>query len=96
MMAGMTASPQLTSSEEGRELLYLIERDPATAFEIGPPDSMLSEFAAVGDLAACAGTVDRLVGAGADRVVLVPNAAGYRSTSAMLQQIRTAAELVRV
>jgi alkanesulfonate monooxygenase SsuD/methylene tetrahydromethanopterin reductase-like flavin-dependent oxidoreductase (luciferase family) len=96
MMAGMTASPQLTSSEEGRELLDLIERDPSTAFEIGPPDSILGGFAAVGDLADCAATVDRLVGAGADRVVLVPNAAGYRSTSAMLQQIRTASELVGV
>ena len=37
--------------------------------------------------------IDRLLAAGADRVVLVPNPAGFRSTTSMVEQMRTVAPL---
>jgi hypothetical protein len=37
--------------------------------------------------------VRRLLGAGADRIILVPNPAGFRSTAEMVHQIRSAAPI---
>ena len=59
-----------------------------------PPD-VLEHFMAIGDTAACATRIERLISAGADRVVLVPNPAGQRSAAGMLEQIRRAAPLAR-
>jgi alkanesulfonate monooxygenase SsuD/methylene tetrahydromethanopterin reductase-like flavin-dependent oxidoreductase (luciferase family) len=95
MMAGMAGSPQLTASITGIELSALLEREEHEGPTPGLPDAIVGEFMAVGDTASCAATVDRLLLAGADRVVLVPNPAGYRSTSAMVEQMRTASALVR-
>lgn len=56
---------------------------------------MFDEFVAAGDTSRCRAMIDRLLKAGADRVVLVPNPAGFRSTASMVEQIRTAAALTR-
>ena len=58
------------------------------------PLSLLRQFAAVGSADDCAATVARLLEAGADRVVLVPNPAGYRSTPEMIEQIVAAQVLL--
>lgn len=77
-----------------QELLRLIEADHDAFQTEGPPESLLKEFVATGDLASCRLTIERLLEAGADQVVLVPNAAAYRSTAAMLEQMRLAAALI--
>ena len=93
MLAGMAGSPQFEESPAGVELSTLIERRGRSTFEQGPPHELLGEFVAAGDMASCAATVDRLLEAGADRVVLVPNPAGYRSTQCMVDQIQGASAL---
>ena len=95
MLAGMVGSPQLEASPRGIELSALIKRKEQGVPAEGLPDSLLEEFMATGDTASCAAAVDRLLQAGADRVVLVPNPAGYCSTPAMVEQMRTASGLVR-
>ena len=57
------------------------------------PDEVLDRFVTFGDLAACESMVGRLFDAGADRVVLVPNPEGVRSTEAMVEQMRRAASV---
>ena len=94
MLSSMVESPQLKMSEEGQKLLRLIEADHDRLRAEGPPEPLLGEFVAAGDPASCRLTIERLFEAGADQVVLVPNPAGYRSTAAMLEQIRMAAVLV--
>ena len=59
------------------------------------PDELLDEFMAAGTSADCRRYVERLLDAGADRVVLVPNPAGQRSTRGMLEQIRRGGEPAR-
>jgi alkanesulfonate monooxygenase SsuD/methylene tetrahydromethanopterin reductase-like flavin-dependent oxidoreductase (luciferase family) len=86
MLAAMAGSTQLKAS--GVDLSALDQRG-------GLPDELMGEFMATGDMTSCAATVDRLLEAGADRVVLVPNPAGYRSTLAMVGQMRTVSVLVR-
>ena len=90
MLAGMRGSPQLKASPAGVELSTSIERREPDFSAEGPPPKLLSEFVAVGDIASCAITIDRLFAAGADRVVLVPNPAGYRSTQSMVEQMQSA------
>jgi alkanesulfonate monooxygenase SsuD/methylene tetrahydromethanopterin reductase-like flavin-dependent oxidoreductase (luciferase family) len=92
MMVSMSGSPQVVNSTVGSELADLIERTEPD--DVVVPDAMLSEFVAAGDPASCRATVDGLLAAGADRVVLVPNPAGFRSTEDMVEQIRIAAQLV--
>lgn len=94
MLAAMAKSPQLKMSGEGQKLLRAIEADRDGVQTEGPPDSLVGEFVAAGDAASCTATVERLLEAGADQVVLVPNPAGYRTTAAMLEQMRMAAALV--
>ena len=95
MLAGMVGSSQLEASPAGLELsAHLARTEPNSATQ-GLPDELLGEFMAAGSTASCAATVDRLMESGADRVVLVPNPAGYRSTSCMVAQMRTASSLVR-
>jgi alkanesulfonate monooxygenase SsuD/methylene tetrahydromethanopterin reductase-like flavin-dependent oxidoreductase (luciferase family) len=92
MLAGMVDAPQLTVSSEGEELRALLTGEPDAAPSV--PPSLLGQFVACGDVADCAATVDRLLEAGADRVVLVPNPAGYRSTAAMVEQLQLASAIV--
>lgn len=95
MLAGMAGSPQLEKSAAGTELSALIERKGPSTLAESPPDQLLSEFVAAGNMASCAATIDRLLEAGADRVVLVPNPAGYRSTESMVEQMQSASALAR-
>jgi alkanesulfonate monooxygenase SsuD/methylene tetrahydromethanopterin reductase-like flavin-dependent oxidoreductase (luciferase family) len=95
MLAGMAASPQLKASTQGVELSALIAREGKGVSTAALPDALLGEFVAAGDPTTCAATVHRLFEAGADRVVLVPNPAGFRSTAAMVDQMRTASALLR-
>ena len=50
---------------------------------------------AAGSVVDCARYAERLLDAGADRVVLVPNPAGQRSLDEMVEQIRRGAEVLR-
>ena len=81
-------------SPEGEELSRLVE--PLGGEDLGKkiPLSLLRQVAAVGSADDCAATVARLLEAGADRVVLVPNPAGYRSTAEMIEQIVAAQVLL--
>jgi alkanesulfonate monooxygenase SsuD/methylene tetrahydromethanopterin reductase-like flavin-dependent oxidoreductase (luciferase family) len=92
MLAAMTESPQLVSSEEGRELAAIVARQSPP--EAGIPRSLLAKFMAVGDGASCAATIAALLEAGADRVALVPNPAGVRTVAEMMEQMRRASVLV--
>jgi alkanesulfonate monooxygenase SsuD/methylene tetrahydromethanopterin reductase-like flavin-dependent oxidoreductase (luciferase family) len=94
MLSSMAGSPQVTESAEGTSILELLEQHEEELLADGLPDGLLSEFVAAGDPESCAATIERLVEAGADRVVLVPNPAGYRTTSSMVEQIQTAAKLL--
>ena len=58
------------------------------------PDEVVDEFIAAGTIADGARHVERLLDAGAERVVLVPNPDGRRSHEDMLQQIRRGANLL--
>jgi len=89
MLAAMAGSKPMLASEAGRELTALVESNGREAIG-GTP---LDEFGAVGSTADCAGRIAELLDAGAERVVLVPNPAGMRSTPEMLEQIRAAAAL---
>ncbi|MCP4305381.1 MAG: LLM class flavin-dependent oxidoreductase [bacterium] len=89
MLNAMAESPQVKLSDGGRQLLTHLERGDQIAAA-----SLLGEFAAAGDHTDCATTIGRLLDAGADRIVLVPNPAGFRSTPQMLEQIQAGASLI--
>lgn len=93
MLAGMAGSAQAANSSQPGELIALKER-AGQEETVRVPDSLLSEFVAAGDTVACNATIRGLLEAGADRVVLVPNPAGFRSTEDMVEQIRIGAQLV--
>ena len=57
-------------------------------------DEVIGEFMAAGSVADCHSYVERLLDAGTDRVVLVPNPAGQRSLEGMSEQIRRGANLL--
>ena len=92
-LAAMTEKPQLELSPARDDLLAAIERARQAPSNRSLPSELLREFMAVGDAASCRSAVDQLLDAGADRVVLVPNPAGRRSTAAMVEQMRAAATL---
>lgn len=94
MLAGMVESPQARASGMRHALAGLPHLDQSQAGG-RLPASVLDEFVAAGDTETCGNMVDRLLEAGADRVVLVPNPAGLRSTESMVEQIRIAARLAR-
>lgn len=83
--------PETVATEAGRRL------DAAIGVAgTGPlPDDVIGDFMAAGTAADCRAYVEWLLDAGADRVVLVPNPAGQRSTDAMVEQIRRGAALLR-
>ena len=92
-LANLATSPHIKQSAGGVELLEYLGRADPTAGAVDLPASILGEFVAAGDATSCAATVDRLLEAGADRVILVPNPAGFRSTAAMVEQMRIASKL---
>lgn len=93
MLTQMAGSAQFTTSPEGAELAAFLEaRETEEPADI--PADLLSRFVAAGDSAGCAATIRDLLDAGAHRVVLVPNPAGFCTTAAMVDQIRAAAGLI--
>ena len=89
LLAGMTGSAQVKASGIEPSALEQLEKVGVLSEEL------MGEFVATGDLSSCAATVDRLLEAGADRVILVPNPAGLRSTPDMVAQMRIASALAR-
>ncbi len=82
--------PQTLATDSGRRL-------DAAIRDVGDgvlPDEVIGDFLAAGTAADCRAHVQRLLEAGADRVVLVPNPAGQRSLDEMVEQIRRGAALL--
>jgi alkanesulfonate monooxygenase SsuD/methylene tetrahydromethanopterin reductase-like flavin-dependent oxidoreductase (luciferase family) len=92
-LAAMTEMPQLKVSPARADILAAIEQVQHNTSGRGLPIHLLQEFLAVGAATSCHATVNELLDAGADRVVLVPNPAGLRSTAAMLEQMQAATML---
>lgn len=80
MVAGMRSSPLMEPTVTG----------------VAMPDRELTGFVASGSPEQCATTIEALLGAGADRVVLVPNPAGRISFAEMVEQMRLAAPLASI
>jgi alkanesulfonate monooxygenase SsuD/methylene tetrahydromethanopterin reductase-like flavin-dependent oxidoreductase (luciferase family) len=89
-LAAQAGLPQTAATEVGQRL------DAALRARADPllPDDVIGEFMAAGGAAECGAFVERLLDAGADRVVLVPNPAGQRTFDGMLEQIRRGANLL--
>jgi alkanesulfonate monooxygenase SsuD/methylene tetrahydromethanopterin reductase-like flavin-dependent oxidoreductase (luciferase family) len=94
MLTSLARSKSVQSSPEGEELSRLVGAVGGDDLGEKIPLGLLRQFAAVGSLDDCAATVARLLEAGADRVVLVPNPAGYRSTAEMIEQMAVAQALL--
>lgn len=94
MLAAMGGSPQLEASPVRDALLAFLEGEDRGKRAAVLPADLLDEFVAAGDAASCRTTVHSLLEAGADRVVLVPNPAGLRRTSAMVEQMHLATSLI--
>lgn len=94
MLAAMAESPALDSSPEGEELGALVRATGKERLGEAIPLPLLRRFVATGSPDDCAATVSALLEAGADRVVLVPNPAGYRSTADMVNQMALAQTLL--
>lgn len=93
MLAAMVDTPPTKASPEGEELGALVHRVGAENLGGNMPLALLRRFAAAGNSDDCALTVSNLLSAGADRVILVPNPAGFRSTTEMLDQMALAQAL---
>lgn len=94
MLASLVESAALESSPDGEELGALVGRTGKEGLGEAIPFSLLRRFVATGSPDDCAATVSGLLEAGADRVILVPNPAGYRSTADMVGQMMLARELL--
>jgi alkanesulfonate monooxygenase SsuD/methylene tetrahydromethanopterin reductase-like flavin-dependent oxidoreductase (luciferase family) len=90
-LSTLVGTPLIGASQAGPELARLVWSHGGDATSAGLSDDLLDEFVAAGDPARCRTMVGRLLDAGADRVILVTNPAGIRSTLSMVEQIRLAA-----
>ena len=88
LLLAMVGTPLVGASEVGPELARLVWSRGGEATTADLPDTFLDEFVAAGDPSRCRTMVDRLLDAGADRVILVTNPAGIRSTLSMVEQLR--------
>lgn len=94
--------PETSATAVGRRLEAAVaERSAAAEAVRAPggddrllPDELIGEFMAAGSVADCRDYIERLLTAGADRVVLVPNPSGQRSLLGMLEQVRRAVALL--
>ncbi len=93
MVRAMAGSPQFKASVTGIEPSLLVGEEHDDPGE-GVLAEHLATFAAVGTTESCGATIERLIAAGADRVVLVPNPAGRHSTAQMIDQMRRASALL--
>jgi 5,10-methylenetetrahydromethanopterin reductase len=91
-LAGLAGRPETAATADGLALREALARLGADAAPL--PFAVLGRFMAAGTSAEVGSFVGELLAAGADRVVLVPNPEGVRSTSAMLDQLRAAARLL--
>ena len=89
-LKAQAGSPQMIATGPGRRLDAALRDVGAGAL----PDEVIGEFMAAGTIADCRRHVERLLEAGAERVVLVPNPDGRRSHEGMLEQIRRGADLL--
>ena len=87
MLAGVSGAPSQRSTQEGDELRSAVATHGKEGLGDALPLSLLRKFVATGTPDDCAATVTRLLEAGADTVVLVPNPAGYRGTADMVTQM---------
>ncbi len=94
MLAQMAYGKPLVEADEGSELRAIVEDVGREGLAEAMPLDLVRQFAATGSRDDCAATIERLLSAGADRVVLVPNPAGYRPTAQMVEQIRAAQTLL--
>ena len=90
----MARSPQLTAELTGVDPSLLVGEEQGEPGD-GHLGEHLGKFAAAGSTESCRATIERLLEAGADRVVLVPNPAGRHSTTQMIDQMRRASALVQ-
>lgn len=90
----MAGSRPLESAPEGEELRALAAETGKEGIGDAISPELLGCFAAAGSSEDCAATVTALLDAGADRVVLVPNPAGFRTTGEMVQQMKRAQRLI--
>jgi alkanesulfonate monooxygenase SsuD/methylene tetrahydromethanopterin reductase-like flavin-dependent oxidoreductase (luciferase family) len=90
----MVGTPLVGTSAAGPELAKRIWSQGGDGAWADLPDAFLDEFVAAGDARRCRAMIERLLEAGADRVILVTNPAALRSTSSMVEQIRSAAVLI--
>lgn len=90
LVAAMADSPQFAEGTTGIEKTQLL----SWAESLDSEEHLLDDFWAAGTLEDCHRTINLLLEAGADRVVLVPNPGGhYCSTPEMVEQIRIASKL---
>ena len=94
MLAQVAKGKSHRETEEGERLRNLLENVGREGLAEAMPLDLLRKYAATGSAEDCAATVEQLLAAGADRVVLVPNPASYRSTSEMVDQISLAKTLL--
>lgn len=94
MLAGMAGSSPIKSSPGGEELSAFVREVGGEDLGTRVPLRLLRRFVATGSQDDCAASIAGLLDAGADRVVLVPNPAGFRSTAEMLDQMELAAALL--
>lgn len=94
MLTALAQSPALEASAEGAELRDVVAASGGEGLGDAIPLALLRRFVATGTPDDCALTVSSLLEAGADRVVLVPNPAGFRATGEMLDQMELASTLL--
>lgn len=94
LVGGMAGSPQMRAEVTGIDLSLLVGEEHDKPWD-GHLGEHLDTFAAAGSSESCRATIDRLIEAGADRVVLVPNPAGRLSTAQMANQMRRASALLQ-
>ena len=91
-LAAQADLPATRATDVGRALRAALEARVDDDESL--PDDLIGEFMATGSVADCRRSIDRLLDAGADRVVLVPNPAGQRSLDGMVEQIRRGSALL--
>lgn len=91
-LADLSTTPAMLATESGRAMGAALRARPSPGEPL--PARTLDDFMAAGNTATCRSFVRRLFEAGADRVVLVPNPEGIRSSAEMLEQIRRATSLL--
>ncbi len=92
MLVGQADQPAMRATASGQLLQAALEARDAGDELL--PDAVIGEFMAAGSLADCRDYVERLMDAGAERVVLVPNPSGQRSLDGMEEQVRRGASLL--